>query len=119
MIRRMPVACSKDRQFLGMKGGDIAVEHRDHLITLRHGKAATGQKIILHIDHDQCITGSQMNFHDGSVFQMAQDVLASVGANIERTKHKHFTAAILVKKHFQIRLILIFSWHTVRILYRK
>src|SRR5262245_1254015 len=54
-LRRMPVAGSEDSQLLLFKFMDIAVEHRDDLITIRDGERPAGTKVILHIDDDQSV----------------------------------------------------------------
>jgi hypothetical protein len=55
----MPVAGGDNRQAAGMEFGNIAVENRNHLATVRHRKTAAGQKIVLHVDHYQGIAVTQ------------------------------------------------------------
>ena len=53
MIRRVPIACRKDWQFLLLKLCNTAVEDRNNLIARRHSKGATWKEIVLDIDEDE------------------------------------------------------------------
>src|SRR5437867_3584542 len=58
MIRRMPVARGEDWQASAFKGGNVFVKYRDNLVAARHRERTAGQKIILHVDDNQCVAAS-------------------------------------------------------------
>ena len=68
----MPIPRGEYGQPMGMKKGDITIEHRYDLVPVRYGKAATGKKIILYIHENQNIAGGKLDPHQSIVIHKKQ-----------------------------------------------
>lgn len=58
MVRRMPVANREHRQPALREQCEHPIERRDHGVAIAHGETAPGQEIVLNIDDEQSVTGS-------------------------------------------------------------
>ena len=89
---RMPVTACKHRQMAVRKLFNVAIQHRYHLITLGYRQTTAGQEIILNVDKQQGIAGSQGDFFSWFLFSFHSLVCLKKGMWL------HFLAIIATIK---------------------
>ena len=78
MVRWMPVAREEDGQSLRSELADVSIQWRDDRIAVRHGEAAAGHEVALHIGDQQGVARLQAEaFAGGGRAHVERALIAS------------------------------------------